>query len=93
MSEKFRSFGRQDDAFFAALQQDDAELVLQIVEDLAQMRLGDVQFLRGPVDRADFRDGDEVFQMLCVHLALLRLSVIQITLIAITNNFTFILPC
>ena len=39
------------------------------------------------------RDGDEILQMFCVHLALLRLSVIQITLIAITNNFTFILPC
>ncbi|GAA1425545.1 hypothetical protein GCM10009601_32730 [Streptomyces thermospinosisporus] len=50
-----------------ALQQVHTELPLQIPHGLTEGRLGQVQFLRGPPQRAQARDGGDVFQLFVTH--------------------------
>ena len=50
------------------VEQGDAELPLELADALAERRLGDVQVLAGPAQRAVLHDGREVLQLLHTHV-------------------------
>src|SRR4051794_31478973 len=59
--------GGQRDAALRAVEEPDAELLLELADLLADRRLGDVEPLRGAAEVQLFGDGDEVPEMAEFH--------------------------
>lgn len=64
--QRVRSEGRQQ-AFTAALEQGDVEILLQLTDLLRQRRLRDRQALSRTADMAFFVDRDEITQLFEIH--------------------------
>src|SRR5262245_25354810 len=60
---------RQRDAARRALEERDAELVLELADAAAERRLRDVEHLGGARDVARLRDGDEIAHLAEAHAA------------------------
>ena len=63
VGEKLLPLGGEGDALIAAVEQQIAKLVFQVVDHLPQVRLGDEQSLSGLVDGAQLGHLDKAFQM------------------------------
>ena len=67
MLQKDRAARRGPDAACGALKNAEAQHLLHIVQDAAEIRLADKQVLRRLRDRPGAFDLDDILQMLCVH--------------------------